>query len=53
MTLKGSVPDGNRIKNEIQEEIKVKITKLADLNDTQSNFDIDTFLKEKQAPESL
>ncbi len=52
VTLKGSVPDGNRIKNEIQEEIKVKITKLADLNDTQSNFDIDTFLKEKQAPES-
>ena len=52
VTLKGSVPDGNRIKNEIQEEIKVKITKLADLNDTQSNFDIDTFLKEKQTPES-
>lgn len=52
VTLKGSVPDGNHIKNEIQEEIKVKITKLADLNDTQSNFDIDTFLKEKQAPES-
>lgn len=52
VTLKGSVPDGNRIKNEIQEEIKVKITKLADLNDTQSNFDIDTFLKEKQAPVS-
>lgn len=52
VTLKGSVPDGNRIKNEIQEEIKVKITKLADLNDTQSNFDIDTFLKEKQVPES-
>lgn len=52
VTLKGSVPDGNRIKNEIQEEIKVKITKLADLNDSQSNFDIDTFLKEKQAPES-
>lgn len=52
VTLKGSVPDGNRIKNEIQEEIKVKITKLADLNDTQSNFDIDTFLKEKQAPEA-
>lgn len=52
VTLKGSAPDGNRIKNEIQEEIKVKITKLADLNDTQSNFDIDTFLKEKQAPES-
>lgn len=52
VTLKGSVPDGNCIKNEIQEEIKVKITKLADLNDTQSNFDIDTFLKEKQAPES-
>lgn len=52
VTLKGSVPDGNRIKNEIQEEIKVKITKLADLNDTQSNFDIDTFLKEKQAPDS-
>ncbi len=52
VTLKGSVPDGNRIKNEIQEEIKVKITKLADLNDTQSNFDIDTFIKEKQAPES-
>lgn len=52
VTLKGSVPDGNRIKNEIQEEIKVKITKLANLNGTQSNFDIDTFLKEKQAPES-
>ncbi len=52
VTLKGSVPDGNRIKNEIQEEIKVKITKLADLKGTQSNFDIDTFLKEKQAPES-
>lgn len=52
VTLKGSAPDGNRIKNEIQEEIKVKITKLADLNDSQSNFDIDTFLKEKQAPES-
>lgn len=52
VTLKGSAPDGNRIKNEIQEEIKVKITKLADLNDTQSNFDIDTFLKEKQAPKS-
>lgn len=52
VTLKGSVPDGNRIKNEIQEEIKVKITKLVDLNDTQSNFDIDTFLKEKQTPES-
>lgn len=52
VTLKGSVPDGNRIKNEIQEEIKVKITKLADLNDTQSNFDIDSFLKEKQTPES-
>ena len=32
--------------------IALKITKLADLNDTQSNFDIDTFLKEKQAPES-
>lgn len=52
VTLKGSVPDGNRIKNEIQDEIKVKITKLANLNGTQSNFDIDTFLKEKQAPES-
>lgn len=52
VSLKGSVPDGNRIKNEIQEEIKVKITKLADLKETKSNFDIDTFLKEKQAPES-
>lgn len=52
VSLKGSVPDGNRIKNEIQEEIKVKITKLADLKETKSNFDIDTFLKEKQAPDS-
>lgn len=52
VSLKGSVPDGNSIKNEIQEEIKVKITKLADLKETKSNFDIDTFLKEKQAPES-
>lgn len=52
VTLKGCVPDGNHIKNEIQEEIKVKITKLADLKETKSNFDINTFLKEKQAPES-
>lgn len=52
VSLKGRIPDGNSIKNEIQEEIKVKITKLADLKETKSNFDIDTFLKKKQAPES-
>ena len=50
VTLKGSVPDGNSIKNEIQEEIKVKITKLAELKKTKSNFDIDSYLNGKPAP---
>lgn len=52
VSLKGSVPDGNRIKNEIQEEIKVKITKLADLKEIKSNFNLDTFIKGKPAPDA-
>lgn len=50
VTLKGRFPDGDWVKNEIQEEIKVKITKLADLKKTKSNFDIDSYLNGKPDP---
>lgn len=46
--LKGKEPLGEYVKNEIQEELKVKITKLANLNHIRSKFDIEEFLENKE-----